>query len=165
MTEITQEYLKDLLHYDPATGVFKWIVPRGRGRVKIKPGDVAGSSDGRGYAVIGIDGKLYRAHRLAFLYMTGSFPKHEVDHKDCDRSNNKWENLREATRSQNLANRGAQTSLCLKGVRLLPSGRYQAYIGFKGKQRNLGVFQTPEEASAAFARAANDNFGEFARAS
>jgi len=92
---MTQEELKRLLHYEPETGIFKWIAnagARGRGRA----GDVAGTKE-QGYIRIRIAKKNHRAHRLAFLYMNGNFPKDAVDHIDGNRSNNKWTNLREAT--------------------------------------------------------------------
>ena len=100
--EITQQELKRVLHYDPETGIFKWIVnagAKGRGRA----GDVAGTND-QGYIKIIIAGKKYRAHRLAFLYMNGNFPKNAVDHIDGNRGNNKWTNLREATVTDNNRN-------------------------------------------------------------
>lgn len=98
---LTQERLKELLHYDPETGLFKNIAPR----KKVKPNSIAGHLDPSiGYVGITIDKRKYYAHRLAFLYMTGSFPKNIVDHVDGDGANNKWKNLRDVSRTINQQN-------------------------------------------------------------
>ncbi len=154
------EYLRSALHYDAATGVFTWKVSRG----PIKVGDVAGTPSVRGYLVIRVDYKLYTAHRLAWFYMTGKWPEHEVDHKDLDRANNAWDNLRPATHAQNQRNMSAQKNnkLGVKGVGLF-LGKYKAQIRYKGKQIHLGCYATLEEAKAAYEEAANIAAGEFAR--
>ena len=91
---ITQSELKELLNYDPATGVFTWLVSRGR----VKASSVAGHVHSRGYIVIMVDGRRHLAHRLAFVYMTGTFPDDQVDHINEIKADNRWINLREATR-------------------------------------------------------------------
>jgi hypothetical protein len=102
---ISQKDLKSKLIYDAESGVFKW---------KIKPcrnvfsGDVAGMIGSNGYRKIGINGRVYSAHRLAFLYMNGILPSNEVDHIDHNRDNNSWQNLREATRQANSMNLSVQ---------------------------------------------------------
>lgn len=83
---LTQSELKNKLTYNPETGLFG------------RKNKIAGSLRPNGYIQIGINKKLFRAHRLAFLYMTGEWPKSDVDHIDMDRKNNKWANLREADR-------------------------------------------------------------------
>lgn len=99
---ITQTRLKELLNYDPITGIFTWKISRG-GR---NPGSIAGSRDTlRDYITIQIDGTLYRAHRLAFLYMLGRLPEDQVDHIDRCRYNNAWNNLRECTQAENQLNK------------------------------------------------------------
>src|SRR5437879_5605760 len=104
---LTAERLKELLTYDPETGEFRWkVAPNGRVRV----GDIAGCVSSRGYILIGIDGALYRAHRLAFLFMTGAFPEPQVDHSNRDKADNRWLKLREANNSQNNANKPAQSN-------------------------------------------------------
>jgi hypothetical protein len=80
--------LRELLSYDPKTGMFTWRIRSAR-RVHI--GDVAGGVNGRGYLTIRVDGRQYLAHRLAFLHMTGSWPKKEhIDHINMDRADNRW---------------------------------------------------------------------------
>lgn len=103
---LTQEQLKSVLRYDPELGVFIWLAPRTSG---VKPGDEAGSLRGdRGRKKsswrIRVFGRVYSRHRLAWFYMTGEWPE-EIDHRDLDPTNDRWTNLRIATRSQNLANR------------------------------------------------------------
>jgi len=134
---MTQEELKSLLRYEPKTGEFFWINPRGN----LKAGALAGTSDKQGYRVIGINGKYHKAHRLAFLYMTGKFPSEMVDHINRNPSDNRWENLREATRSQNCQNKEAKGIHCMKR-----NGKWMAYIKLNGKLNHLGYFDTQEEA-------------------
>lgn len=97
---LSQEYLKSILHYDPETGILSWKVDRRR----VKIGQIAGYLC-LGYVAIGIDGKLYKGHRLAWLYMTGEWPKDEIDHINRTKHDNRWVNLREATKEQNCDNR------------------------------------------------------------
>lgn len=160
MGAITQDRLKEVLRYDPETGLFTWLVATGR---RMRVGSVAGTKSSEGYIRIAVDGKIYRAHRLAFLYMTGEWPHDQVDHCDTDRTNNRWLNLRPASNSQNAANKRATSSTGYKGVYKNGIG-YAAQITVGGKNIYLGQFSTPEQASAAYVAAANDNFGEFARA-
>mgnify|MGYP003632980392 FL=1 len=95
---LTQERLKEVLEYNPDMGVFIWIKPPGK---RLKYGEVAEYLDARGYYAIGLDKKQYRAHRLVFLYMTGSFPRNEVDHINHNRADNRWANLRDVSRTEN----------------------------------------------------------------
>lgn len=100
-SNLTAERLRELLNYDPETGIFTWHAIR----VGCGVGKVAGCIDkGAKYIVIKIDRRLYRGHRLAYLWMTGAWPAYTIDHRDRDRSNNKWNNLRKATRKQNQEN-------------------------------------------------------------
>ena len=99
-SQLTVERLRELLSYDPATGKFLWRV----GRQCMRAGAVAGATEVQGYRVIKIDGKIYKAHRLAWLYVTGEWPPEEIDHKNTDPQDNVWSNLRLATHSQNQAN-------------------------------------------------------------
>lgn len=164
---IAQTRLRELLRYDSETGHFTWIATTSR-RVRI--GSVAGYRDTDAkkklsYIRIGIDGRLHRAHRLAFLYMLGRWPNEQVDHKDGDGTNNKWSNLREATASQNATNRGPScvNGLGLKGVYPTPSGKYTAAIQKHGKQVWLGTYVTAQEALKAHTAAEQKLFGDFCR--
>lgn len=158
----TQERLKTLLHYDPETGVFTWRVRRGGRAVA---GSVAGRVDESGYIRIFIDSRSYYAQRLAFLYMTGSFPAIEAEHKNRNTSDNRWGNLREASSSQNNMNKPARSGskTGLKGVSVTKSGRFQAEITHGGTKEYLGSFATPEGAANAYDDAARVRHGEFAR--
>ncbi|MGW1422698.1 HNH endonuclease [Bradyrhizobium manausense] len=158
----TAELVRSLLDYDPLTGVFLWRISPSRNTPE---GSIAGA-DSEGYRLIRIDGGRYKAHQLAWLYMTGEWPSRQVDHRDTDRSNNRWSNLRLATTSQNKANMGrrADNKSGFKGVRWYsPTKKWNAQIRCQGKNTNLGYFPTPEEAHAAYCRAAERLFGEFAR--
>jgi HNH endonuclease len=99
---LTQEYLQHLLHYDPLTGDWTWINPRS---TKLRPGDRAGSLQTKGYWYIKFDGVSHIASRLAFFYMTGAWPENEVDHINRITWDDRWENLRDATRGENNLNR------------------------------------------------------------
>jgi hypothetical protein len=101
---LTQERLKEILHYDPETGMWTWI--KERKYMNILVGSIAGTVKSNGYLYIGIDRKQYRASRLAFLYMTGKLPPDEVDHKNRVRLYNRWSNLRLVTHSENQQNKG-----------------------------------------------------------
>jgi len=158
---ITADRVREVLRYDANTGVFTWLVSVGC----VKVGDIAGSGDGDGYVAIMIDGRHYKAHRLAWLYVTGELPSLQIDHANGTRDDNRWANLREATQSQNLANssRRSDNTSGFKGVGQR-RGRWRAQIRKDGRRIHLGTFSTPEAAHAAYLKAANDHHGEFARA-
>jgi hypothetical protein len=101
MTELTQERLKELLHYDPETGIFTNLTQRGG---HAKKGAVAGTKNSIGYVCIRIDYDQYRAHRLAWLYVYGEFPEKFIDHMNEIRDDNRIINLRLATHQENLHN-------------------------------------------------------------
>lgn len=159
---LTQAKLKELLSYDPETGVWLWRVNKA---ARVKVGDPAGGIDDHGYLKLFINGRKYRAHRLAFVYILGRWPTGMVDHKDMDRSNNRWANLREATRSQNLFNAPhKKNNKCgFKGVHQRRKGGFLASIQKDGKKIHIGIFTTPEEAHAAYRAKAAELHGEFAR--
>jgi len=168
LTGLTQERLKSLLHYEPGTGVFTWLVWRPNG---VKIGDQAGTIHKKsGYRLIKIDGRAYIASRLAWLYMTGEWPECLVDHEDTDRANNAWANLRVATNTQNQHNSNVQKNTLsrLKGVHFKSDGqrakRWGSHIRIGGRLNFLGYFAHPEEAHAAYSKAAKAAFGQFARA-
>jgi hypothetical protein len=128
----------------------------------------AGVVNDRGYVKVRIAGRAYSAHRLAYLYMTGEWPKGQIDHKDLNKANNAWANLRQCLPRENLGNRGLQANNTsgLKGVsidRRRVDRPFRAFIAKDGKNRSLGSFRTADEAHAAYCRAAEQQFGEFAR--
>lgn len=161
--DISHQRLLEIVNYDPITGIFTNKARRGR----CAPGAVLGSLGSHRYIEIRLDDKLYLAHRLAHFYMTGGWPPRETDHKNLNRQDNSWDNIRAATNSQNQGNKPVQKNnyLGIKRVRKRPSGRYQARITVLGKTVTLGTFNTPAEAHNAYKTAANNNFGEFSRAS
>lgn len=155
---LTASRVREVLDYDPRTGVFTWLVDVAR---NVKTGTVAGSIYKNGYRYITIEGRAYKAHRLAWLWMLGVWPEYDLDHNDTDKTNNAWANLREATRSENEANKPSKNPLG-KGVRQRGK-RYFAQIRVNGRKVHLGTYDSPTEAHAAYAKAANNVFGEFAR--
>ena len=161
---LTADRLRDLLEYDPVTGVFKWR-RSGTGRRR-DLGAGSNRSDG-GHSQIRIDGVSYYEHRLAFLYVHGMWPTGEIDHADGNPSNNAIANLREASHAQNQRNRGLQknNSTGFKGVsRRADCNRWTARIRVNRKDICLGFFASPEEAHAAYCAAAKKFHEEFAHA-
>lgn len=150
----------DVLDYDPATGLFHW---------KTSPcnntpaGSRAGKTTRAGYLVISFKGTKYQSHRIAWLIMTGREPIDQIDHKNGDSLDNRWRNLREATPRQNCQNRGPR-GLLPKGVTRARGGLFRAQIWTGERKLTLGYFDTPEAANSAYAAAAAQFFGEFARA-
>jgi HNH endonuclease len=161
---ITADRLRELLYYDPATGIFRWRVRMGqRGCV----GAVAGSREAKGYWRIKIDGKPHKAHRLAWLYIHGVWPSDQIDHRNGDRADNRLSNLRPASNGQNQANVRRQSNNVsgLKGVRWHRANQnWNARITVNRKSIFLGRFATAAEAHSAYCSAAERLFGEFARA-
>lgn len=140
---ITQAEIKERLNYNPKTGIFIWIKPNPMAK-KMKAGDVAGTKSKRdGYIRIKFNGKSYLAQRLAFLWMEGRFPKHQMDHDDRDRSNNKWDNLGELTLGKNLRNKSLykNNSSGTNGIYFEEkSGKWRARIRVNNKMIHLGRF-------------------------
>ena len=156
--------LKEVLDYDPASGGFRWKVSRGR---SAKAGAVAGSLSKDGYLLIGVDGRNYPAHRLAWVYVHGVWPEGDLDHVSLDRLDNRLDNLRPASRSQNMANTGPHrdNSTGLKGVYFdARRQRWAALVTKDGRRKWLGYHDTAEAAHATYCQAATDLFGKFARA-
>ncbi len=160
---LTAEEASRIWRYDPDTGHFFWLIDLPNG---FHVGDKAGGLHGGGYWVLRFKGKSYTAGRVAWLIMTGKWPEKEVDHINCDKSDNKFSNLRLATKAENTRNRrGGYGSSGAKGVHLSISRKnpYEAHITAGGKRIRLGCFPTVEEASAAYAAAAEKFHGDFAR--
>lgn len=169
LEDLNQTIVKALFSYDPEEGLLRWRNPSGRYE-RIPAGAVAGgTSNKEGYRYVTINGRLYRASRLIWLWMTGEWPPHQVDHRDRDTGNDKWENLRLADGSQNKANcrkyQGKPKSSLLKGVQAVQkrhSIRYRATATKDGVRENLGSFDTEEEAHEAYLKRAKELHGEFA---
>jgi len=144
---LTQEILKSLLQYDPISGLFTNKTTRSYKALAGKESGYICSN--HGYVIIKIKNKAYKAHRLAFLYMTGNFPLEFVDHINGIRSDNRWINLREATNQQNIRNTRVRknTKSGFKGV--LWDYRWKKWVAYcqaNGKRHFLGSSSTPEGA-------------------
>jgi hypothetical protein len=159
---LTPERLRELICYDPEAGIFTWVKASGR---RVKVGNRAGSfNTSIGYRVIGVDGVRYYEHRLAWMWMTGAWPAQDIDHINCNKADNRWANLREATMAQNIANVGSwrHGTSGLKGAHWSKAAnRWSSRIG----GQHLGLFDTKEDAHAAYVKAAEEKFGVFARVS
>ncbi len=175
MSSLTASRAREMLDYDPQTGAFTWKVrPLSHFKSeanqttwnKKNAGKAAGLRDSIGYVSIRIDRKPYGAHRLAWLLMTGEWPAEKIDHRDLNRSNNAFSNLREATHSDNITNtRVRKDSLSgRKGVHFhKASGLWHVRIMKNGKHHSVGYFRDIESAATAYERAAQKFHGEFAR--
>jgi hypothetical protein len=153
MENLTDRELSTLFRYDKTTGA----IYEGERRVDT-PAQF-------GYRRVRHKGRDYRAHRLAYFLVTGLWPPHDVDHKDLNRSNNVWTNLRPATRVQNQRNhrRSISNTSGIKGVSYVASrGKWLAQLRIGGKKVNLGRFPTKEEAEYVVRTARELHHGEFA---
>lgn len=157
------EKLYEVLHYAPSTGAFTWRVTRRGLAWKGKP---AGSLHSTGYVLIKIDGVQYKAHRLAWLYMSGEWPKYQIDHVNGDRADNRFANLRQATPSENSRNKKLHP-YSHSGVRGVTWHEREKkwIVRIQGSEQRvyLGSFTRLEDAAAAYDAAAKRYFGEFAR--
>lgn len=166
--DLTAEQVRAALDYDLETGLFRW-----RERQDMRAcwnskhaGKIATYRNSAGYIGVRLNGVLRYAHRLAWLYVYGEWPDGDVDHINRDKADNRIENLRLATRSQNNANscRPRTNTSGFKGVSWSNAvGRWKAEIRARGKRYHLGYFDTPEEAHTAYCAAAKELHGEFAR--
>lgn len=146
---LTQKRLKEVVKYAPETGVFTWKTCLSN---SVRLGAVSGYINNRGYRIIAVDSKNYPAHRLAFLFMAGYLPEHEVDHMDGDKDNNAWVNLREVSHSCNLQNQKTHSNnkSGFRGVCWSKSSRkWSSYIKVHGKILSLGVYDDKLEAALA----------------
>ena|ERR1700722_7780625 len=165
------EELKRLLSYNPETGQFTWLVKRLSHAGKAKAGSIAGTLKtgvGGGYIQIGCFQVIHRAHRLAYLFMTGEpVPKgFEIDHINGNRADNRWENLRVVTRKQNSMNHGKRSdnSSGSRGVYwLTQKKKWLAKIVIDSKPIYLGIYSSIEDATNA-RRAGEEKYcGDFRR--
>jgi len=158
MTEVTQARLKELLDYSETTGHFTWKNKRGNRSAGSLAGCVAKNPrTGHEHTAIRVDGHLYQAHRLAWLYVHGSWPVDQIDHINHDSLDNRIANLREVDHTENHRNLGKKCNNAsgYTGVAWhSQKGKWRAYICPNRKQKHLGLFDTKEEAAAAYQGAA-----------
>lgn len=160
MKPITQKTVQELLSYDPTTGIFIWLKDRNQ---LAKKGQIAGHvMDGE--RRIQVNQTVYSAGVLAWVYVTGRFPTKLIDHKNRNADDNRFENLREATASQNMINRRARGgSSQFKGVTWRPHRKkWECNLQVNRKLYYLGLFSREESAAIAYDIAAHKHFGEFA---
>jgi hypothetical protein len=165
-TIITAEQVRNLLDYDSENGGFTWrmrpVVNTYSSRFNNRyAGEKAGSLNKKGYVVIDIAGCKQLLHRIVWLHQTGSMPTLHIDHINGNKSDNRIENLREATQAQNNCNTSKRNRFG-KGVNK-QGNKYSGQIRHEGKYFYLGLFSTPEEAHAAYCAAATRLHGDFAR--
>lgn len=173
--DLTAEYVRSILNYDPLTGII-WYKPRA-----IRPGyerfdrtwnaryavPKKREMKDNSYLHLRIDGVIYKAHRIAWLHYYGVWPSELLDHENTIRSDNRIENLRDADFSKNTMNSCLRSdNAChFKGVDYMPKKRkWRARIGINGRNIYLGLFDTPEDAHAAYVEASQRLHGEYARA-
>lgn len=146
--DLTADRLRELLHYDPETGIFTW---KNRQRYGKKVNGQAGHCRSDGYVCIMVDSQMQQAHRLAWLYMTGEHPKQCIDHIDGNPGNNRFSNLRDLSRGVNAQNRRVSTLSTSGLIGAQKNGnRWLANIYVDKKRVYLGSFSTAEEAHAAY---------------
>lgn len=176
------KFLHQILRYEPESGMLFWL-PRNAGlfeagqqtsehqaarwNSRFSGGEALSAITASGYRAGKIFRKTYYAHRVIWAMQTGQWPEGVLDHKDTDRANNRWNNLRQATHSQNQCNKrlSVANSSGVKGVaRHTPTGKWQAYISLNGGQRHLGYFETPELAEIRVNAERSSLHAEFGRA-
>lgn len=163
MALIDHARLLQVLKYDPETGIFTWLE---KISIKVVVGRAAGGTNVGGYTVISLFGQFYYAHRLAWFYMTGEWPK-QIDHADGDRSNNRFANLRRATHIQNILNAkmAKNNTSGFKGVSWHKgAGKWMVQTYIDGVKIYLGLYEDPAEGYRAYERAVNNTHPEFLRA-
>ena len=151
--KLTQERLHEILHYDPDTGEFRW---RASENPDCRAGEIAGAAMRSDYWSIHVDGRCYRAHQLAWLYITGEWGRPLVDHRDGDPFNNRWRNLRLANCSEDLSprRRAVGNNASAAGIALDRFGLWSVRVSTRNGVCFLGRFPTNEAAHEAYAMAA-----------
>lgn len=164
--DLSTDYVKAIFDYDEESGILRWehradMPPQWNGKF---PGRIAGTVNDRGYVLVAIYGKDYRAHRIIWAIKTGRWPEHEIDHENTVKSDNRWFNLRQATHAQNNCNKGPQSNnkSGYKGVswcRIIKA--WVASIRHHGVTTKLGYRDDPEDAHELYKTAAIEMHGEF----
>lgn len=160
---VSHERLLELLHYNPETGAFTWRLNRnGHVRVGNRAGNENRSRPDQPYRQIQIGRKNYRSGRLVWFYMTGKWPKKEIDHRNCNPLDDRWSNLRLATSTQNKANQKLRrdNKTGFKGVHR-HGQRFYARANINGVYKYLGMFDTAKQASACYKRTMITTHGEY----
>jgi len=155
---LTQKELKDRVYYNRETGEISWSKHRQKSRI----GVAVNRLDSYGYKTLWIDGKWHKQHRIVWLYLYGKWPKHQVDHINGDRADNRESNLREATLSENMRNRLIQKNNTTGYPRVKRVGKkYSVAIRKNGVRLHIGTFETLGLASAVSDAAADFLHGKF----
>lgn len=147
---LTQARLKELFHYDPETGLFTRLISRSN---RVKAGQVITRIDTAGYVSVEIGRISYRMHRLAHLYMIGTFPKEQMDHINGIRHDNRWANLRACSNRENCQNQAIKSKTGFRGCHKNSYGKWVAEIINNEVKYHLGIYETPEEAQGAYLQA------------
>ncbi len=158
---ISAARLKKCLRYNKRTGTFTWITSS----AVRAAGSIAGSLHSSGYIHIKIKNRSYKAHRLAWLYVTGKWPREDVEHRNRCKNDNRWRNLRLTNDSLNQANTSLRVDNTSggKGIHVRENGKYRVRIQVRTKRISLGDFTSLDAATTAYIVAAKKHFGEFAR--
>jgi hypothetical protein len=163
MNTLTHDRLKELVWYDPIIGVFiRKTKSKGPGN---GIGFIPSKGNGEGYIRLMLDGVRYQAHRLAIFYETGVMPENEVDHRNLIKNDNSFNNLRDATHAQNMANQGVRSSNTSGATGVVldkQSGKWRATLRVGGKRVNLGRFSNIGDAVNARRAAETVHYGDFA---
>lgn len=159
--DLTAERLRELLDYDPETGVFRWrVCPNKTGGGRVQAGSIAGRIHRDGHRIINIEGTQLYAHRLAWLYVHGRWPAEEIDHINRNPDDNRITNLREATHGLNFANSRTRSMSGLRGA-YRHEGKFVAQIVAGNETKYLGRFDTAEEAHLAYQRKRREIYGDW----
>lgn len=158
---LTAQWLRENMTYDPLTGIFAWSKP-GFGRTVGKTIGSNVAPHPEAYKTMKVNGDIFYAHRLAWLYVNGEWPKATIDHIDENRMNNAIDNLREATSAQNAARRETTRTIGTSRGVFPQRGGFVARLHHAGKRHYLGFFKTAGAAQAAYEAKAKEIHGEFA---
>ena len=170
LTDLTAEHVRSLFTYDPEEGLLRWRFPAGQGG-RILEGSPAGWNHPEGYRIVRVNGRAYRVARIVWLYVSGEWPRHKIDHKDCNPSNDKWNNLREATDSEQKQNNrkrkdnktGYKCVSYYNDPRYRDGRCYRWQVVVNGKRiKSSKRYATAEECYAAYCELLPRFHGEFA---
>jgi hypothetical protein len=150
MNNLDSTYLREVLEYDQNTGIFTWKFGNKR---NTKANQIAGSIHPEGYRYICLKSKNYRAHRLAWLYIFDEMPKHQIDHINGIKDDNRIVNLRQVTHAENQQNKHSTKGYSWHQKRQ----SWEAYIRINGKKSTLGYFEKEEDAQLARIKAKHEH--------